>query len=380
MMTALDLQEIAIRFLGVNVTDPAIRDCRLAIRMAIAELAKEYNWPRYISQERLAIQEQYHAGTVAYTAATRQFTLSGGTWPTWANYATIRVGSTWAKVITRNSATVITIEERTDFRTDLAAGQSYFLNQDEYPLDGNFLKVSRAFVDTGRYSGMEYRDPMNFAKMKRPQAYATQYPRYYTVVRDRNVPGGLAMAFWPLPQNSRSVSFSAIRFPDMPTVWDEHAGKVTVTASSAAVAGAGTAFESAHEGCVLRVARTPAPPTSLDGDNPYAEEVVVDSVTNATSLTAKTPFTTSRATKGFCLSSLVDIEEDTMRAVLVQRVYKELARVRVIKDQDVQVIEATYQQLLKAAKSSANPDASVSHAGDFYQESPFAGLYYLITP
>lgn len=380
MMTALDLQEIGLRYLGGNVNDAAVRDVKLAARQAIQELAKEWQWPCYITYRKIALQAPQTIGTITYNATTRQFTLTGGTWPTWAVYGSIRVSNTVARVITRNSATVITIESDTEFTANLASGTTYTLYQDEYPLDAPFHKMTRVFVDRTRY-GMEYKDPLNFTKYKRPYLFSSTTPRYYTVYRDRNNPSGIVLAIYPMALHAMTATFSAQRFPADIAVWDEHTGKVAVTATSTAVVGTGTAFDTlAHPGCVLRVSRNVAVPTSLDGDNPYAEEVLIDSVASTTSLAAKTALVTTRTNQGVAISSLVDVGERTMQAVLVQRLFVELSRLRTIKDANVNTIFGAYQKLLSDAKSASRPDLSISHAGDFFRLGGYASTeYFTIT-
>lgn len=376
MMTALDLQEIGIRYLGGDVNDTAIRDVRHAARMAIQELAKEHAWPCYITYRKMTLQAPYDTGTIAFNVTTRQFTLSGGTWPTWAVYGVIKVGSAMARVLTRDSATVLTIEADSEFTATLAAGTAFTLYQDEYPLDTPFHKMSRAFVDRNKY-GMEYRDPANFVKVKRPNLVAGTNPRFYTVYRDRNVPGGLVMAFYPNPTVTRTVSFSAIRFPADILVWDEHTGRVAVTGASLAVAGTATLFDvNDHPGCILRISRNTEIPTSKDGDTPYDQERLIASVADATNLTTATAWTTTRSNVGLAISSQVDINERSMQAVLVQRLFLELSRVRTLKDANVQVIAATYAKMLSDAKSSAQPDMSITHAGDFASLGGFSSTEF----
>src|SRR5690349_11280070 len=98
-MTARDIQDTALRRLGLNGPDlAATNDCRLAIIDALNELWGKHDSPWYQQQGVIQLNGPYDTGTVTYVAASRRFTLTGGAWPTWAIYGTIRINGRDARV------------------------------------------------------------------------------------------------------------------------------------------------------------------------------------------------------------------------------------------------------------------------------------------
>jgi hypothetical protein len=364
MLTAEDLQRVLVNYLGGQVDDQAVEDVRLAIRMGMDEVAKEHEWPYYLNHNNFTLDAPYSTGTVAFVYATRTLTLTGGTWPTWAVYGTVRIAGKEARVKTRQSNTVLILEDDSELLDDVDAGTSFAIGRGEYPLPGRFLKMTRIFFDD-RKSTADYRSAADFQRNRRPTITRTAFPAVYTVKEDKNVPGGLVVEVWPAPSRAMSATYSALRYPDEIAVWEEYAGRITVVGAAVGIAGTGTAFTSQHEGAVLRIARDQERPSHADGNNPFAEEVLIDTVTDDDTATAKTAFAASRGPVKYIISSRIDLHEPTMRSVLVHRCYFELTRIRKLEAKIIEGAAASYNLALSDAKSAAKPSRATSYAGNF---------------
>jgi len=89
----------------------------------------------------------------------------------------------------------------------------------------------------------------------------------------------------------------------------------TISASGAAVAGAGTAFDKGMEGAALRLGTPANYPESLSGIHPYREQLKIATVTDADSLSLVSPASPCMACK-YTVTDILDIADTMYRAVL----------------------------------------------------------------
>ena len=85
-----------IDYLGAGQADNVLRDAKRATIEALRELIQEYDWTYLYGTGRVQLQPLYTTGLVTYAAAgnlcANQVTLTGGTWPSWANLGILRIG------------------------------------------------------------------------------------------------------------------------------------------------------------------------------------------------------------------------------------------------------------------------------------------------
>src|SRR5258705_9919729 len=105
-----DLVGRLIDYLGSNATSEARRDCIRAVLDAYSELSNDSRWAYYLQRGRIVTVASYNTGTVEYlhSGATfeRQLTLTSGTWPSWAQYGQVVLGTNVCQVADRKSSTV----------------------------------------------------------------------------------------------------------------------------------------------------------------------------------------------------------------------------------------------------------------------------------
>lgn len=371
-----------MRYLGSQTNAEVVVDCRTAVLNALNEIWGKHEWPWYQNQCVMQINGPYSTGTVTYTAATRRFTLTGGTWPSWSNYACMRIGTKDARVTKIISSTVIEIEDGTPFLDDIAVATNYNLYRNEYPVPNNIRKMSYVFLEENAYAPLQYMPPLEF-RTKMPGSFGA-VPLYYTIQRDRNPLGGLNIVFWPYPTRNFTARFAYVREANEVAYWDENTGKVAVTASGTTVTGTGTAFEAGHastpsSNVIIRIGRDPVNvPTNRHGQYPFSDETLVTTYTSATSLEVSPVFAYSRSNVKYSISSLLDIDEKLMSSMFTLQCYFELGKIRHLADRDVEEIKKMLDLATKDAKSRSNPVQEISYAGTFSNLRRYAGVWFNI--
>lgn len=365
-ISARDMQDYLLRWMGGNNNVETGLDIRDSINDALLEIWGQHDWPWFQGQRLIQVTAPYVTGTVTYTAANRRFTLSGGTWPEWADYGTLIISPVNVKVSKRLSDTVIEIEDGSSLLEDISTPRAYKLARNEYPLDDNVRKVAYVTFDTYAKIPLCYVPPLEFNK---PTTTVLGTPRYFTIQRDRRTLGGLSLVFWPIPPLAKTVQYTCIRKPKPIRVWSDDPGSISVTAAGTAVTGTNTAFSSDHVGCLLRIGKNTTPVTSEIGGNPPAEELTVESVASATALSTLQKIGTTRGPVKYLLTSMIDIDEDIMSSLFKQQCYYELSKKRQMEGKDPTKIYADLMEALYSAKSKSSTNRGMEYAGSFIRNS-----------
>lgn len=146
-----DLQAEVGEYLGYGRTPGKWSDEQTAqVAACIASGLRQFYFPKPIGNQPIAHEwsflkptttlttsAPYSTGTVAVTASSTTVTLTSGTWPSWAAFGVIRInGSTTYSVLTRDSATVLTLD--TAWAGDTGSLLTYELSQFVYDLPDDF--------------------------------------------------------------------------------------------------------------------------------------------------------------------------------------------------------------------------------------------------
>lgn len=174
-----------------------------AIRM-VAQ-AKDWNW--LYTTGRIDLKGAYTTGTVEVTEGSAVVTLTDGTFPTWAADGEIFIGSQWQPILTRDSATQLTLVNAWADGED-GTGKSYVLAYTQYELPSNLrtmvhittqanwvwgnAPVSRWQIDVARQSWTSI------------GAFAGSY--LHAIERDR-------LVVWPYPSQDLMVNLLYVRQP-----------------------------------------------------------------------------------------------------------------------------------------------------------------------
>lgn len=312
--------------MGSDAAEANRRRARRCVDEALRQLYNYRNWSYYYRRVQIITTAQQMTGSIAYDhtggAAERLVTLTDATWPSDAEFYELMVSGVRYEIDKRLTSTTLTLTERANPGSDLAAGTSYTLQRDVYPLPDDFGSMGRLIdVATGGLVLCELTTDewMSLTRIVRtagvPYAYAfTRHPKYA---------GGRALALAPTPTAARTYD-AIYRARPLPLRTEkEDTGTVSIAAGSATVTGSGTAFSQAHVGAVIRVATDGTDlPTSPLGNledllNAYAFQGVIRSVESATAATLEQAADATVADGSFVISSRIDVEVGSMYTALL---------------------------------------------------------------
>lgn len=330
--TYRDLIDHLTDYAGGNAQLAGQRKVRSAIQAAYEELPRMRNWSFLYRQGRLQLNAPYSTGTVDYvhTGGTyeRQLTLASGTWPTWAARGKIRISTTNYEVLERKSATVLQLDEVLTPQADVAAGTAYTIYQSQYVLPVDFWRMATDGLKLGTSRTIPSHVSVEDWNRQESLHSNSGSPLCYAVLGDPDYYGRYCVAFHPYPGTAEVCDFTYIRSL-RPLVYTGHdpatdsAGTITTTASSAAIAGTGTAFDSGMVGSVLRIGNNAVDvPTGQYGDKRFRHERTIIAVASATALTVDSTINETLTASKYCVSDPIDIDPN-IRKLLLRMVEQE---------------------------------------------------------
>lgn len=376
-MTAIDLQQKLIRMVGGEADPESVSDIRAAIRQAMRMVSAEHTWPYYQGYLHLDTEEEYTTGTIAYVASTRTVTLTGGTWPSWAEQGVVLVDTFHARVDVVSSSTVLTVIADDAPTEDFTGDFTIYQYQFTLPTDENIYKVGKIQIDQSNW--LDYIAPGLFETDVRRQYLTTGgRPRWFTISRDRRNTGQRLLSLWPYPTTVLRCRMAYVRHPRDILTWEYNTGQVATTASSTNVTGTETVFTTTHEGCMLRTYSDRLNvPTSVDGRYPPVDEEVIEYVSSGTILTTATALTTTTSEPvAFSISDIIDADNSAMLDVIIYAARLEMCKLRRQDPKLQQAYMVDYQTALYLAKCQSNASSSVKTAGSFRTGNVgFPGLF-----
>jgi len=350
LYTASDVQASLLDWCGSATTDAqTLRKVRRAVESAYRDIANTRRWNYFIGRGRLSTVAYYSTGTITYTNSTRAITLDSGTFPSWAAFGTFQASGVEYPVASRDSDTQITLSVNNNPGADIAAGTSYRLWRDTYPLPVDFLEIG-TIKDSSRNITLEYMEPNDFVAMRLYNTMPT-LPRYYTITSDPHYVGTMAIRLYLPPDAVYQYDYMYHRRP-RPLLTPSYTTG-TITSSGTTVTGASTVFTSAMIGCVIRQGTATAVPTGTDGSNPFVNQRIITSYTSATGIGVDQAFDSdiSSAAK-YEISDPIDIESGAMYSAFLRKCEMELGTIQ--RRADVPALNQVYQAALQQAMEADN--------------------------
>lgn len=280
-LTYFDLVEALIVSSYGGPQDAEQRDIRTAVQRAYNEITTINEWSHYYQHGRIITQPQYQTGTVAFNASTNQLTLSGGTWPTWAELGSVSIGRAIAKVDTRVSNTVLKLDSTLTFASTLAAGQAYVLYQTDYPLPADFRNMDEPSNEFNWWSGL-YLKPDEAMKLERVGNRSGR-PWHWTVLKNPNG-SGYILKLVGYPTSQETMDFTYRRYPRQ-IKYSGHEPSMrfsSITANDVLERTSNTfgqSFSASMVGSVIRIGTTTDFPGPIESLTPYVSEALIEQVT-----------------------------------------------------------------------------------------------------
>jgi hypothetical protein len=348
---------------GQSVEQGALR---YAAQSSLRQIVSTRDWQSLMRLWRVQLVATQTAGTVTYRASggtyPRQLTLSGATWPSWAQDATIRIGDVLVDIDTVYSSTVATCREPRVPVADISTASAYTLGRGWYALDPKFIAMWDPSEASGLFCG-QYIPFSEYAKLDLRHPYSGNV-RYWTVGPAPNQLGTMALYVYPWSQTAESYDMVVkLRPRDMRVAGSEawaRQGTVSVASGEAAVTGTGTAFRSSMVGSIIRFSYDGTSlPTGIDGVNPYAEQRVIIAVDGTSALTLDGPVGQTFSGVKYVVSDPLDID------ISMYDAYLRLAERNLASGaKDFAAIEKAYRDALFLAKTADGRTRAMAIAGE----------------
>lgn len=318
LLTFQDAVDTLLDEFDLERTERNLRIVRRATAEAMNEVVAANRWAFFDRHHTIWTVTPYSTGTIAYdhTGGTYecQVTLSGGTWPTWAQFGKLVIDDRRYEVSRRVSDTVITLHSEANPGADVAAGTSFSIERSQYTLPDNFRRHIQLFSqEENRY--LEVFDASEVRDISNTLSRSPSTPRAATILSVGESVTTRQIEFAPTPDAARSYDLFYEALPRRAFVEVDSAGTVVVSSGASTVTGTSTAFSSDHVGAIIRLsANSTDLPTSLAGHrslgslNRYRQQRVVVAVASTTSLTVDEPFTESLSGVKYTISDPIDLE------------------------------------------------------------------------
>lgn len=383
LFTYQDAVEHALDYLGGNPSDQTTRDCVRAVQNAYRELADAFNWS-YLYKEGFFISSGAYPGgslnigisqvtppaaeTIQYQQVgplyLRQVTLSGGTWPDWADQgAFLRFANPAAEYYTggatenfvayrvarRWSDTILTLDPQINPGMDTPAGTSFILYRDTYLLPEDFVSADQALFERN-FGGMDYVHPASWLYETR-YVFAQGVPQHYTITGDDTYyPGRLVIRIYPWPYETKSIAYIYKRRPRPLLSVKLFSGTVSGTAGQPILTASTAVFTPKVEQAVVRLSLTRGVlPTGLYGANPADFETTIRRFVSPTQIELVDNLDVIYTNASYVVSDRVDIEE-VMKTAFMRGIEKQVGIARVLKDKPNAAMQ--YDIALREAKAA----------------------------
>jgi hypothetical protein len=319
---AIDAMDDFCRGHGGSMSPSQIRRSILA---AYDEFASLHDWSFLIQNGRVQLHATYSTGTVVYDATggatcERQLTLTTGTWPTWANNASILFDGIVCDVERWYSGTpsVVSLDATMAPGADVAS-TTYKIWPRWYALPVDFVSMARPMEESALWQhATELTLPEMFA-LNRYEDTSGDIA-YYAIGPAPDLYSTMALFVLPQADAEETLDFPSkrrlrqLRYTAQDA--NDFAGTIAVTAGSATVTGTSTQFDATHVGSVLRISKNSTRPTGMEGGNPWVEQRSIIAVQSTTSLTLDAGVSTTRSAVKYSISDPLDLEVAAYQAFL----------------------------------------------------------------
>lgn len=372
LLTFHDAYETLIdSFAGGNKASREVRrNARRAVMEAFYLLPTRHHWRYFRRQTMVHTDASYNTGTIEYTLSTRRLTLTGGTWPTEAQYGVVLIDEVRYVVTRRISDTVVELDAQESPRADITAGTSYRWHRYRYLLPHDVGRII-SVVDA-QYFRTLIQKSSDFIFQQSEIVRSETYPTAYNMVRSPDFPGR-----WELWTASASSTVRPLRilyearfvraFID-----EEAAGTVTITSGEDTATFSKAIATEDFVGCVLRTGRNDKKPTSrvggigeVSGDElvlPTSERLIT-AVNSTTEVVLSAPVTSTVTAQKFTVSTHIDVNPAGMLAFFHRLVQYHYHMVRQSPAQELMLAENSMRAAQKSAQvaDAAIPQESANY-------------------
>lgn len=302
-----DACEHLASFQGGTAAGAEAEIIRAAVIDANRELGEAMQWRHLERRGQIVFDAPYATGTITYTHSSRTVTLAGGTWPTWAKYGRIKIGTLICDVASRTSDAVIVLDEYQNPGQDVAALTAYSLRRNEYPLPGDLKRIAN-LEDENRYWTLTYSNEEALMRLERTLDDRSDTFRW-TILSDPDRDGGWVVRLYGYPTTVRTMRFVYEAYPRelKYSGFETAASSGRVSNTAAAVTASASVVPSDVAGSYLRFGTTSDYPTGMRGSAPFAAQGKIESWTNSGAFTLAADPGTNYASVYYRISDPIEL-------------------------------------------------------------------------
>lgn len=384
ILTACDVMDTLIDMLGVSATAAPIRAIRRTIQEAIREINAATKTSYMRKNGRIHLRAPYTTGTVVYTHTggtyERQVYNATGTWPTWAEDASLLIDGLVCDVEARKTANYLTLDVNLNPGANVASTTSFSLYPRYYRLPDDFDSTSGFWGEDICQLGREI--PMD--EMMALTRYYTDSGtvKCYAIGGIQDLVGHLGVFVYPKADAVATLDFTCYRKPREVRYTgkdaSDYVGTLNVSTGSTAAVGTSVSLNSKMVGSIVRIGDSTNVPTGLGGAYPYIDERIIHGVASSTLTLDRVPTVTDADAK-YCITDYIDIDP-VFYDVFLARCRYDLAVQRNLPNQAQ--YQSQYQEqlfLAKCASCRATQPAiagedrlhlpGIITVGDYYEET-----------
>lgn len=355
LITYRDVIDRLIDFSNAGPQASQARDYRIALDEAYREVVLRHTWKYYQTQYTIYLNAQFGDGTITYTQNNRTCTLAGATFPSWAGSGHMRIGTTYYEVESLVDSTHLTFSIANNPGADISDATGYLLYQSVYRLPSDYRGNFKWNVPNTLWSS-SYISPEDYMRLERRTA-AGGNPRMWTIMADPHSQGSFAIFLWPHPSVAASYGGIYQRKPrdlsvsGYDTLDSDFSNVATIANTGTAVTGTSTTFTGRHVGCVMRFGTTTTNPDGTTGLNPYAEQRIIISVTDATHLTLDSAPLLNYTGVKYTISDPLDMSPGMINALLACAKYQYAAN-KPLEDRPLSALNRNYERAFTIAREN----------------------------
>ena len=311
ILTAYDCIEFAMRVMEGQGISANQQTMRWAVQNAYSHIGEEFHWAFLQKHGRVFLHATRSEGTAAYNHDTRLVTLTGATFPSWAESANIVLDGIVCQIEQVITETTATLDAMLNPGRSIAAGASYRIYPGYYALPSDFKRMASPNVESDDciLSEVGYEELMLMER----QHGESGMPMYYCVRGVEDLYGQMGLFIYPASDSERTLDFIYERTPRelQRTGWDagDFAGSISTTAGSDTISGTGTSWHPSMEGAIIRIGESDtAPPTSRLGGVPWVEERSILKVESPTSIIVDAPVARGLSGVKYRVTDPIDID------------------------------------------------------------------------
>lgn len=355
LLTYQDLIDRLLSFSNAGTQASQAIDYRIAIEESYREVINRHQWKYFNTQYVVYTQPEYTTGSIAYSQSTRTVTLTGGTFPSWANLARIRIGTAAYEIIANPSGTTLTLSVANNPGGDIASGTGFVLYQSVFRLPADYRGNFRWNVPTLLWSNSFIQLDEWFSLERRCAAGGN--PRNWALAADPQLQGTYSIFVWPHPvtnttyggiyqRRPRDLSVSGYDVADA-----DFSSTATIANTGAAVTGTNTLFSARHIGCALRFGTATKNPNGSSGLYPYQEQRIITAVADTTHCTLDSAPVGTYAGVKYTISDPLDLSPGMLNAVLAC-IKLQYALNKPLEDRPLSSLRESYRQAYVTAQES----------------------------